>query len=108
MRYIGTIPKFSQIDLDFTKEYLYLDDELADDVLVSLLLASAKEQVLFYAGVEEESILDISNLAAILVLQLVSDNYNTRSALYTGVNFSPIHLEMVKTLRGKFNGYKIE
>ncbi|MBZ9535944.1 head-tail connector protein [Cytobacillus oceanisediminis] len=106
MNYIGTMPKFSEIDLDFMKNYLYLDEDTEDE-LVTLLLVSAKEQVLFYAGINDETILNTSSLASIIVLQLVSDNFNSRSAISTGVSFSPIHLEMVKTLRGKFNGYKI-
>ena len=113
------IPNFSQIDLEFVKNYLYVDFE-DDDMLIQLLLQSAKEMLneelneaeLYETMPINSSIahpLDKSELASALVLMIVSDLYNTRSTTATDVKikFSPLFIEMKKTLRGKLGGYRL-
>lgn len=102
------IPKFSSIDLAFTKDYLYVDyDE--DDMLIQLLIESAKENIMFEAGVQESAELDKSRVASVLLIQMVSDLYNTRSTLATDtkINQSPLYSQMIKSIRGSYRGYKL-
>lgn len=116
------IPRFSTIDLDFVKNYLYVDYE-DDDMLIQLLIQSAKEMINEVVVADEESgimpissiphsyghPLDNSELASALVLMIVSDLYNSRSTTATDVKikFSPLFTEMKKTLRGKMGGYRL-
>ena len=116
------IPRFSTIDVNFVKEYLYVDyDE--DDMLIHLLIQSAKEIVNEEISVDEDySVMPITNfpsaerhpldksdIASVLVLMIVSDLYNSRSTTATDVKikFSPLFLEMKRTLRGKMDGYRL-
>lgn len=103
-----SLPSFSAVDLAFVKEYLYVDFE-DDDLLIQLLIESAKENILFEVGMDEASQLDRCSIASVLLLQMVSDLYNTRSTLATDVKISqnPLFTLMIKSIRGSFKGYKL-
>ncbi|MBD3107176.1 phage gp6-like head-tail connector protein [Bacillus sp. AGMB 02131] len=104
----GALPSFSEVNLDFVKQYLYVDFE-DDDLLLQLLIESARECILFETGLKEISELDGSKIASVLVIQMVSDLYNTRSTLATDVkiNQNPLYTQMIKSIRGSFKGYKL-
>ena len=101
------LPRFSSIDVEFVKEYLYVDFE-DDDTLLYLLIETARELVLTETDVTWEE-LDGNRLASVLILMIVSDLYNSRSTTATDVKikFSPLFLEMKNTLRGTLNGYTL-
>ena len=101
------LPRFSTIDLEFVKEYLYIDfDE--DDMLIRLLIHSAKEMILSHTDCTMEE-LDLSGTASVLMLMVISDLYNNRSTSATDVKikFSPLFAEMKNTIRGTSNGYRL-
>jgi len=100
-------PKFSEIDLGFVKNYLYVDYE-DDDKLITLLVESTKKSIMFEAGLTEATELDECELANTLLLMIVSDLYNSRSAQSTDtkIQFSPLYEQMMKSIRGQFYGYK--
>lgn len=105
---MNEVPKFSTIDLQFVKDYLYVDFE-DDDLLIQTFIFAIQEEILSQTGYTDIEQLDNSRLASVMLLSMVSDLYNTRSTTATDVKikFSPLFSQLQKTLRGQNNGYRI-
>lgn len=96
------LPKFSNIDLEFVKSYLYVDYE-EDNALIQLFINSSQEAILFEGGYTGASELDDSKLASVLLMAMVSDMYNSRSTTATDVkmNIHPVYQKLFSQIRGQ-------
>jgi hypothetical protein len=94
---------FSQIDIDFVKEYLHID-WAEDDIQLEVFLDSAKDYV---KSIPEEfetvedltAYLDAKKISVIILLKVVSDFYSNRAAT-TKVEYDPLYQDMIKQIRG--------
>lgn len=68
--------KFSDLDVDFCKQYLKIDWD-DDDIEINLYLESAKSFVMQHSEKTEEE-LDEITFSTICVMKLVSDFYHNR------------------------------
>lgn len=75
--------KFSNVDVDFMKRYLRIDEDFDDDdVELQLFLDIAKSWVQEHTDMTDEQ-LDEINFATILLLKFAADFYNDRTAKYS-------------------------
>lgn len=94
--------KFSDIDLDFCKDYLRIDYE-DDDVELNLYLISAKAYVCEHS---EKSVGELDNIAyaPICVIKLVADMYSNKNATVGNSVKQDLFFEM---LMNKIRSYNL-
>ena len=75
--------KFSNVDVDFMKRYLRIDEDFDDDdVELQLFLDIAKSCVIEHTEMTEDE-LDNIHFSTILLLKFAADFYNDRTAKYS-------------------------
>lgn len=91
--------KFSDIDLEFVKQYLRVDFE-DDDIELTLYLEAGKTYVLEHSGKTVQQ-LDNIKYSVICLLKLVHDFYEQKGAVLNGVNLKsdPVLEMMMSKLR---------
>lgn len=93
-----TNAKFSDIDLDFVKHYLRIEDDFnEDDIEVQLIIDTAKGFVLEHTDMSMEE-LNETKSANIIYLRMISELYHNRSVT-NGTSIDPIYSMLLKNVR---------
>lgn len=92
--------KINQIDLDFMKHYLRIEQEfLEDDNELEVFMMVAKEYLKQVCGLSEEEYLQANTLVPALLI-LVSEMYEYRSAMVqTNTKANPLIQRYINTSR---------
>lgn len=96
--------KFSDIDLDFVKQYLRIEsDFIEDDTELTLIIETAKAFVVKHSAMTLAE-LDADKTANVVYLKLISDLYQNRSATSEkGLSVDPIFKMMLGNLKSYEN-----
>lgn len=91
--------KFTDIDLNFVKHYLRIEDDYNDDdIEVQLFIDTAKGFVMEQTEMTEDELNDVKT-ANIVYLLMISDLYGNRSATNNNVKMNPIFEMALKNIR---------
>ena len=100
--------KFSNVDVDFMKRYLRIDEDFdEDDTEIQLFLEVAKSWVISHTEMTEEQ-LDEINFATILLIKFTAYFYNDRTAKYSNKFDIDLVMDMLLTKIRSYNLGNIE
>lgn len=73
---MNSLPIFSNLDFDFTKDYLRVDEEDYNEI--NLYIEASKDYIREYTGFSDD-ILDSKKYYVVLALQLISTFYDNKT-----------------------------
>lgn len=94
--------KFSEVDLDFVKEYLRIEQDWTEDDTELELFINAGKSYIYEISCKDDDYLDTQDFAVVVLMMLINDWYTNKIVVTTGTNVkvNPLFDRMLDRLRG--------
>ncbi|QPJ86725.1 phage gp6-like head-tail connector protein (plasmid) [Sarcina sp. JB2] len=94
--------KFSEVDLDFVKEYLRIEQDWTEDDTELELFIQAGKAYIYEISNADDDYLDTQDFAVVVLMMLINDWYTNKGVNLNGSNLkvNPLFDRMLDRLRG--------